>query len=35
VGAGSSAGGATSSAIDEEGSSPSQDRSEDLLQKHT
>jgi hypothetical protein len=31
----SSAGGATSSATAEEGSSPSQDKSVDFLQKHT
>jgi hypothetical protein len=35
AGADSSAGGATSSATAEEGSSPSQDRSVDFLQKHT
>jgi hypothetical protein len=35
TGADSSAGGATSSATDEEGSSPSQDRFVDFLQKHT
>jgi hypothetical protein len=35
AGADSAAGGATSSATDEEGSPPSQDRSVDFLQKHT
>jgi hypothetical protein len=35
AGTSSSAGGATSSATDEEGSSLSQDRSVDFLQKHT